>query len=613
MMEKAGLVEAAASDKAFKLIIEGSKRVLPCYSNKSLLAALTESEVFIEANCAGRGTCGKCKIQVASGQVADLDGKAAMHVGGNTYLACQSYPLTDVIITINQSVAGGKGIVSLGIEADGQPLLKKVAVKLRYPTVEKHYSLQEMLCQAMEDKQITTASGVLKQLADLAESRPELITVVSVADEIVAIEVGDTSGTSFGVAFDIGTTTVAGFLVDVNAQKIIATFSENNPQAAFGADVISRIGTAATQAGLASLALAIRECLNRIIFKLCDAARVPITNIYAVTIAGNATMTHLLMELSPTSLAAKPFAALFKSIEPFSPDEININISQVGKILLLPGIASFIGADTTAAMLAVNQDELLATGLLVDLGTNGEMVIGNRDQLFACSTAAGPAFEGAHIRDGMRASVGAIESVVITDEVLCTIIGGGNPRGICGSGIVKAVAELITKKIITATGRFNYRIADTLPPDLARRLKRRDNQWEFVLVEGEKSATGVDISITQSDVRQIQLVKSAICSGIEILLAKVAAGEKMPVFLAGALGNYIDIDSALVLGLLPGFSREQIISVGNAAGVGAVKALLSKRNFERCHNISRTVHYIELAAEPEFQALFLRNLQFAEV
>jgi len=601
------------SDEAFKLIIEGETEVVPCYGNKSLLAALTEGEVFIEANCAGRGTCGKCKIQVTGGQVVDSDGKEAAPVGNNVYLACQVYPRTDVVIRIKQSMATDKGIISLGFEPEGQPLLRKAVVRLQYPSVEKHYSLQEMLCQALGDEQPITTRGVLKQLANLVELRRKEITVVLVDGEIVAVEAGDTRDALFGVAFDIGTTTVAGFLVNVNARKVIATISENNPQAAFGADVISRISAASTPAGLASQAAAIRKCLNRIITKLCDVARVPPANIYAATIAGNTTMTHLLMELSPASLAAKPFAALFNSVGPFSPDEIGINISKVGKVVVLPGIASFIGPDTTAAMLAVNQDELLTEGLLVDLGTNGEIVIGNRDRFFACSTAAGPAFEGAHIRDGMRASAGAIENVVIADIVWFKTIGDGKPSGICGSGIVKAVAELIKKKIITATGRFNYRIADNLPPELARRLKKKDDKWEFVLVEGAKSATGVDISITQSDIRQIQLVKSAICSGIEILMTKVAVGEKMPVFLAGALGNYIDIDSALVIGLLPGFSREQIIPVGNAAGVGAVKALLSKKNLDRCHNISRKANYIELAAEPEFQELFLRNLQFSEV
>jgi uncharacterized 2Fe-2S/4Fe-4S cluster protein (DUF4445 family) len=320
-------------------------------------------------------------------------------------------------------------------------------------------------------------------------------------------------------------------------------------------------------------------------------------------------MLHLLLSISPISLIRQPYAAVFKTVPPFAAKEMELAINPNGKVVLLPSIASFIGADTTAAILAAGQDISFDLSLMVDLGTNGEIALGNQEKIFACSTAAGPAFEGAHIRDGMRASVGAIEDVIIDADVQIRTIGGDKPVGICGSGIIKAIAQLLKKKIITTSGRFNQQITEVLPPNLARRLINKGDQWEFVLVEGK---TGADISVTQADIRQIQLVKSAICTGIQVLIGKSFPVGRMPVFLAGAFGNYIDVESAIAIGLLPGFTQEQVRPVGNAAGTGAVYALLAQHRLERCWHIAEAIDYVELAAEPNFQKRFLANLAFPE-
>jgi uncharacterized 2Fe-2S/4Fe-4S cluster protein (DUF4445 family) len=318
------------------------------------------------------------------------------------------------------------------------------------------------------------------------------------------------------------------------------------------------------------------------------------------------------MEISPVSLIRTPYLAGFQYIEPFSPEQISLRINPHGKTVLLPNIASFIGADTTAAILASGQDNSPRLSLLVDLGTNGEMTIGNREEIFACSTAAGPAFEGAHIRDGMRAAPGAIDDVTIADDVGFHVIGGGRPSGICGSGLVKAVAAMLNSGIITSGGRFTgEKVA--LPPSLRQRLLKRSGQWEFVLAHGEESVSGAEISITQTDIRQLQLAKAAICSGVQILLDTVEPKEEIPVVLAGAFGSYIDIDSALAIGLLPKCKRRQVLSVGNAAGLGAAEALLSREKLERCVAISKRVRHIELATRPDFHATFVRNLTFPEV
>jgi len=609
----------------YTLRIEGEEQFFPCERDKTILLALIDGGVFLEANCGGRGTCGKCKIQVLQGQVGGKDGTEIQPDTDNSYQACQVYPKSDVTIRLKSSQVSQKGQAFEVVIEDTIPLLEKVVLAPAYPTVDNHYSLQEMICQALDkhapedstfdNRSSITDTAILRKLSEVVETKPELITITILDNKAITVEAGDTSSKLYGVAFDIGTTTVVGMLIDSNAKKIVAVCSKNNPQASMGADVISRIqATHELEGGLERLSQLIRHCLNQIIVELCSSGGVTQNCIYAVTIAGNATMAHLVLEISPSTLVRKPYAALFNYISPLSPKELELNINPQGKIMILPAIASFVGSDTTAAILAVDQDIAAEPILMVDLGTNGEMVIGDSKKLYACSTAAGPAFEGAHIRDGMRAAAGAISDVTITEQAVSVqVIGDVMPTGICGSGIVKAVAELVKIGILHTSGRFNKPELLDLPDHLRQRLKKRDGKWEFVLIKEESSPSGADISITQADVRQIQLVKSSICTGIQFLMEKMPGDTQYKeVCLAGAFGNYIDIDSALTIGMLPGFKREAIRSVGNAAGTGAVQALLSAKKMQRCVSIANKVSYVELAAQPGFQNKFLENLNFTK-
>ncbi|WP_425058064.1 Na(+)-translocating NADH-quinone reductase subunit F [Sporomusa carbonis] len=597
-----------------RLMIEGREQYIECSGNQTLLQALIHGGIFLEANCGGRGTCGKCKVQVLEGQVAGAGRAEAKPKPGtnDTYLACQVYPQGDVVLRLPQSKVSAKGSITEILPDDGPSILRKIVLTPEYPTVNTHYSMQEMVKRVCPNSNVLKEKGVLRQLAAAVDASPDCLTATLFDDEIIAVEAGNTVNALFGAAFDIGTTTVVGMLVDINERKIVAVCSETNPQAAYGADVISRIQAAVDMpGGLEAQSQVIRQCLNRIINELCNVSGVSPDHIYAATIAGNSTMSHLLLGISPAALVRKPYAPVFKDVAPFCPEDIGLGINKCGKIIILPNIASFIGSDTTAAVLAIDQNLLSTPMILVDLGTNGEMVLSDGNKLYACSTAAGPAFEGSHIRDGMRATAGAISHVTITDDVRIEVIGNVKPAGICGSGMVMAVAELVKAGIIGPTGRFNK--ASALPPNLGQRLKQAGNQWEFVLAEGKDSATGADISVTQADIRQIQLVKSSICTGIQFLLEQTRSVSQFDVCLAGAFGNYIDIDSALTIGMFPDFSRENIRSVGNAAGAGAVHALLSAEKLRRCSRIANDVEYLELAAQPSFQNKFLGNLSFPGV
>ncbi|BBB91105.1 MAG TPA: ASKHA domain-containing protein [Methylomusa anaerophila] len=610
--------------RQYNLTVEGKNQQLKCSATQTLLQSLIDGGIFPEANCGGRGTCGKCKIHVLEGQVANHQGQQVFPGDDGSYLACQVYPRENITIRLKKSGASLKGPINENFAGPGTLLVRKLVLTPEYPTVENHYSIQEMIWQAVKVQEpslcisdnslILNDPKILRQLSGIVETKPAIMTICLIGNQLVNVEIGDTAGELFGVAFDIGTTTVVGMLVDINAREVIATCSKTNPQSSFGADVISRIQASnEISGGLVKLAAIIRQCLNQIITELCAQAGILPAAIYAATIAGNSTMTSLLLEISPVTLVRKPYAALFKHLAPFLPAEIDLNINPCGRVRVLPAIASFVGSDTTAAILAVDQDVSTSPLLLVDLGTNGEMVIGDSHKLCACSTAAGPAFEGAHIRDGMRASAGAIANVAIDEDVRVEVIGNVRPSGICGSGIVKAVAELVAAGIIGPSGQFDKSMTEVLPLSIGRRLKNRDGKWEFVLVEGKDSATGADISVTQADIRQIQLVKSSICTGIQFLLEQIPVDTELKVCLAGAFGNYIDINSAITIGLFPGITRDSICSVGNAAGTGAIQALLYSDKLQRSIGIANKTGYLELAAQPSFQNIFLANLSFPEV
>jgi len=611
-------MEKTTDEKKVKVTI-GETQVFEVPTHKTLLSSLTEAGIMLEATCGGQGTCGKCRIRVLSGQVVDRQGKPVEPMDGGWYLACQVYPAEDLLIDITlQAKVSSKGNISdrLLDYVDLLPPIKKALIRPVYPTLQSNYSLQEMIRQAIGgDGDISIDINALKELAQVAPRKFDEITILRSSNQIMAFEPGDTSATLYGVAFDIGSTTVAGMLVDLNKGKVIAAAAETNPQAAYGADVISRIKAARTEDGLNTLMSVVRKCLNDLVGKLCTTAGISNRDIYLVTVAGNSTMEHLLMGVSPEYLTISPYVPVFNDLLQFSPSVIELDINPGGRIILLPNIASFVGADTVAAMVGVDQDLTSKMTLLIDLGTNGEIVLGNKDKMLVCSTAAGPAFEGAQLSSGMRAANGAIDDVEITDDVYVHTIKDELARGICGSGVIKAIAEFVRVGVITTSGRFvsNDRLA-LLPDNIRKRLKVRDGQKEFVLVSAEKSATVRDISITQGDIREIQLVKSSIFTGVEILMESygITFKEIEQVMIAGAFGNHLDLDSALAIGLVPSTDRGKIIPVGNAAGTGAVKAILSVRILERCHSISRKAKFIELANHPEFQKRFISNLSFPE-
>ena len=418
----------------------------------------------------------------------------------------------------------------------------------------------------------------------------------------------------FGLAIDVGTTTIVAKLFHMKDGSCQATEAALNPQTQFGDDVVSRIAYAETDERFAELHRIIIDGINTLIEKLCEQTAIEANRIYEVCVVGNTTMNHILLKLPISQLGQAPYKAYSLDAHDVTSWDMGLHMNPSGRIHVVENIAGFVGADTTAVALAADIDSAEEMTLVVDIGTNGEIVLGTKDQLYAASCAAGPALEGARIACGSRAVEGAIEAVVIgKDDIGLDVIGNSPPRSICGSGLIDAVAIMLELGIIDRTGRFGEpaNLQGELPPAIFSRITERDGQLIFILAEtkndGEQS-----IFLTQQDVRQMQLAKGAIRAGIKLLQHRIGLEDLdiKRILLAGAFGNYIRPRSALRIGLLPAVSVERIQSIGNAATSGAQMILLNRRCRQHAGELARKIEYIEIAHEPDFQMVFAESMSF---
>ena len=420
----------------------------------------------------------------------------------------------------------------------------------------------------------------------------------------------------FGLAVDIGTTTVVAKLVNMKEGSCLATQAELNPQSRYGDDVVSRIAYAQSDDKLAELHKAITDCINKLISQLCKQAHIKAEHIYEVCVVGNTTMNHIFLRFPVAQLGQAPYRAFSIEAHNRQPNELGLSINSAGNIYTVENIAGFVGSDITAVALAADIDSADEMTLIVDIGTNGEIVLGTGDKLYAASCAAGPALEGARIGCGSRASEGAIEAVVINedeDDINLDVIGSQPPHSICGSGLIDAVAVLLNLGVIDTTGRFvkPEKLPANLPPTIRSRIVKHNNQPAFVLAE-RRATSDERLLLTQEDIRQVQLAKAAIRTGIKLLQKKIGLKDNdiKQILLAGAFGNYIRRESALRIGLLPTVPAERIRFIGNAACSGAQMILLNSALRAEAKQLARKIKYIEIAHEPEFQDIFADSMMF---
>ena len=432
-----------------------------------------------------------------------------------------------------------------------------------------------------------------------------------VGHELVSVEGGDTTDRLFGLAFDIGTTTVVGMLIDLNSGAPVAVRSALNGQAVQGADVISRISyTMLHEDGLSELNQVILRTLNGLIAQLLDEGQVEPHEVYEVVTAGNATMQHLFLGVDPEPIGLEPFIPAVEDMVQASAQDVGLKILPQAQVHCLPYLGAYVGADLVAGLLATGLAQDEGVRLLVDVGTNGEIILGSAARTVATAAPAGPAFEGAQIQDGMRASTGAIEAVTITTEGLeLQVIGDVPPIGLCGSGLLDAVAQLRLCGLMLPSGRFVKadEATDIASSELARRIiTDEQGRRSFVLAWPEESGSGKPIVLTQRDVRELQFAKGSIAGGIEVVMQElgVEADELVEIFLAGSFGSYINPQSARIIGLVPPVPVERIKAVGNAAGEGAKIALLSFRERQVARSLPQIVEYHELSGRGDFNDSF---------
>ncbi|MGI6709497.1 MAG: ASKHA domain-containing protein [Dethiobacteria bacterium] len=590
----------------------------------NLLEAAAHAGMAVEGNCGGKGSCGKCKVRLAKKspeEPSEAEKKylSPAELEDGWVLACQRTADEDMAVEVPEQSDAFKRKISLTEDdqkVKAEPAVRKIELTLDRPTVENQTPDLERLLNRLPEKQIGAPLRLLAGLPQILRKNNFAVTAVLAAGRLIAVEAGHTAERLFGVAFDIGTTTIMGSLHDLSSGKALAVGAATNPQNVFGADVISRITYAASGTDkLKRLQSKVIEALNGIIEELAGKAGIEPYEIYEVTAVGNTTMSHLFLGIDPTYLAPAPFVPAYRRAIAVNAAEIGLAINPGGQVLVLPNIAGYVGSDTVGVILATGLEKRRDRCAVIDIGTNGELALAAGGRILTCSTAAGPAFEGAQIKHGMRAADGAIEAVRIEGgEVLLETIGGSAPRGICGSGLIDAAAALLKADVLEPSGR----LADPettgaqLPPQLKARLRRGKGGFEFILAGKEITAGGEDIVLTQPDLRELQLAKGAIYAGLQILLkdAGLTETDLDEVLLAGAFGNYIRKESARDIGLLPGIPLEKITPVGNAAGRGARMALVSKTERARAEALPDLVEHVELSTRPDFQGAFIKALAF---
>jgi len=569
----------------------------------------------IDSTCGGRGTCGKCKVRIVHGltdaETADHRQLRPQEVADGWRLSCQARVEDDMTVEVPQLLRVPKAAtMGLGRLVILDPNVRKVYLELGEPSLHDQRSDVARLRDALTEEGLDMRAGVtvLRTLPQAFREAGFRVTAVLAGDNLVAAEPGDTTGECYGVAFDVGTTTLVGTLMNLRTGMAASVLSTLNGQAPFGADVISRISHGMNGAeAIAELQAAVVTTMNEILAALYRETGVSPARTYEAVVVGNVTMLHLLLGVDPTPLSMSPFTPAFMDELSFEAREIGLDIHPHGYVQTLPALGAYVGADIVGGVLAtgvVREDRMR---VFVDVGTNGEIVLGNAQRALATAAPAGPAFEGSQIKCGMRATTGAIEGVQLGDRVELQIIGGDvAAEGICGSGLVDAVAQLLVSGLMEHSGRL--RRPDDVPGHPLRdRLIEIDGMRAFLLADG--------VYLTQRDIRELQFAKGSIATGIKVLMdiLGVTADQLDEVLLAGSFGSYLNPESAKIIGLVPPVDVDRIIAVGNSAGEGAKIALLSYRERQVAFELPARVEYVELSGRSDFNDSFISVLGFPEL
>jgi uncharacterized 2Fe-2S/4Fe-4S cluster protein (DUF4445 family) len=626
----------------FKVTFYPDNKSIEAEKGKTILSAAISAGVYINSSCGGDGVCGRCKVILKKGQViTQPTGRIGLEERRRgVYLACLSTIQSDLEIEVppesriefeklspQELELRLKGLYSESEEVESapsvlgeeifvhSPLATKLYLELPKPNLQDKISDLERLYRSIrrihEIPVMQTGIANIRRLGELFRSSDWKVTVTlgkrNGTTEIVLIEPGDTAHKNFGFAFDIGTTTISGQLVDLNNKKILGTKATYNKQASFGSDVITRIIYAQEEDGLEKLHHAVIDVMNEMLRELIQEHSIDLNDVNCVLCAGNTTMVHLLLRVDPTYIRREPYVPTANFIPTVRAAEAGIKINPRGLLSCVPGVSSYVGGDTTAGILSCGLYKQEDLGILIDIGTNGEIVLGNKEFLVACAASAGPAFEGSGVTCGMRASRGAIQRVKIglrDFEVSFNTIGDVKPRGICGSGYIDLLAEMLRAGIIDKSGKIKAKNS--------KRIREGQAGKEFVVAFKEESNSGSDIVIAEPDIENLKRAKAAIYSATAILVKHMHLdfSSIKKIFIAGGFGTYVDVNNAVNIGLLADVERERFVFVGNSALAGARQVLLSYEATKIADEIAKKTTCFELSVDPGYMDEYMAALFF---
>ncbi len=589
----------------------------------NLFDAASWNAVPIDSTCGGHGTCKKCRVQILEGEtpISSLDIRAftPTELKEGWRLACRAVATTDLAVEVPPMVTRPKAAtVGVGRQVILRPSLQKRYLEMEEPTLEDQASDLERVLREIDDLDVTVSLEVLRDLGTTLRKAEFKVTAVVSDDELIAVEPGDTTESRHGMAFDLGTTTVVATLLDLATGTPVAVSSMLNKQQPFGADVITRISaTMLDPDALGRLRDRAQETLAELALEVCEKGGVAPEDVYEVALAGNATMTQLVLGMDPEPLGVAPFIMSTRSFARLRACDLGLALHPRATAYLFPALGAYVGGDIVAGILATGMTRDKRIRLFIDVGTNCEIVLGSAERVLTTAAPAGPAFEAAQIKCGMRAAEGAIETIKIDNgELKVGVIGDVAAQGLCGSGLVDACAELAREGFIDESGRYLAdEAARELSPALADRLVMRGQERVFVLAwKGEPGDVEDSVFLSQRDVRELQFAKAAIATGWKILVDELGidVSDISQVLLAGSFGSYLSPASAVRIGLVPRLPVARIIAAGNVAGEGAKMVLLSAQERAQAMAVLEEVEYVELSGREDFQDMFVDLLKFPQ-
>ena len=620
--------QAAALEKAdtCRVTFQPENKTVVVAPGSTLLEAAQQADVHINASCNGKGACGKCKLILESGTVEPdptplLTDKEKRN---NYLLACRTKVQGDIAVSIppeaierKLKVAGMGEELSVqfkGLVSQIEPMLQEISLELSAPTLDDSVSDLDRLKRGLKKAgcdvdRLNVGLKVMRELSNTMRDDNWKVKVSIIrkkcSNEVLKVEPGNGAKKSLGLAIDVGTTSIVVYLVDMADGAILAATSGHNQQAACGDDVINRI-ICAEKDGVSKLSGMVLSTINNLISEALDSTKNDYRQIKNVALSGNTTMAHLLLKIEPRYIRREPYVPTAMEFPIFKAGEIGIKANPIAAVFIMPGPASYVGGDIVSGMLysGLHREDPLT--LFIDVGTNGEIVLGNKDWLMTAACSAGPAFEGGGIRWGMRAEEGAIEKISIDPNTLkpsYQTIGETAPRGICGSGMIDLISEMLLKDIIDPSGKFRLDAAHPM-------MKQEGDMVAYILAPAKNTEMGEDITFTETDIHSLVLSKGAVYAGFRVLLNQAGLDFSMVdrVWISGGFGQFLDIDKAVTMGLLPDIDRSKFTYLGNSSIGGAYMALLSDHFRQESGEIANNMTYIDFSSSNQFMDEFTSAL-----